>query len=95
MMRMLRASEESVGSDAVVASSCGGACGEDWDGDAPGAEGVSLIGKWRQDRRSAAHGDIESIYFGFLRCELLRFGTPGTLRFEENNGPFWGYYGVR
>ena len=51
------ASEESVGSDAVVASSCGGACGEDWDGDAPGAEGVSLIGKWRQDRRSAAHSD--------------------------------------
>jgi hypothetical protein len=43
------ASEESVGSDAVVASLCGGACGEDWDGDVPGAEGVSMIGKWRQE----------------------------------------------
>jgi hypothetical protein len=43
------ASEESVGSDAIVASSCGGTCGGDWDGDAPGEEGVSMIGKWRQD----------------------------------------------
>jgi hypothetical protein len=39
------ASEESVGSDAIIASSCGGTCGGDWDGDAPRAEGVLMIGK--------------------------------------------------
>ena len=61
------ASEESVGSDAIVASSCGGACGADWDGDAPRAEGVSRASKWWQDGRSAY---IQSVCVAFLRCEL-------------------------
>jgi len=38
------ASEESVGSDAVVASSCWWGVWGDWDEDAPGEEGVSMIG---------------------------------------------------
>ena len=38
-----------MGSDAIAASSCGGACEGDWDGGAPREEGVSMIGKWRQD----------------------------------------------
>jgi hypothetical protein len=77
------ASEESVGSDAIVASSCGGACGGDWDGDAPRAEGVSNTSKWRQDRRSAAHTKC-------LRCisalRILRFGRRGT------PGSFFQFY---
>ena len=48
------ASEESVGSDAIVASSCGGTCGGDWDGDAPGEEGVSM-----QDRRSGLPSTLD------------------------------------
>ena len=61
------ASEESVGSDAIVASLCSGACGGDWDGDAPRAEGISMAGEWRQDGRSAY---IQSVCVAFLRCEL-------------------------
>jgi len=48
-------SEESVGSGTIATFSCGGTCGENWDGDVPRAEGVSMIGKWRQDGGSAAH----------------------------------------
>jgi len=71
------ASEESVGSDTIVASSCGGACGGDWDGDAPRTEGVSMIGKWRQDGRRRSATQTER-----LRCisalRTLRFGRRGT-----------------
>jgi hypothetical protein len=58
------ASEESVGSDTIVASSCGGVCGGDWDGDAPRAEGVSMIGKWRQDGQSLFFPDYYGVCYG-------------------------------
>jgi len=80
------ASEESVGSDAIVASSYGGACGGDWDGDAPRAEEVSMIGKWRQDGGSAAHTErLSSI--SVLRT--LRFGRRG-----EHTRVFFQFYGA-
>ena len=66
------ASEERVGSDAIVASSCGGPCGGDWDGDAQRAEGVSRAGKWRQDGAEWAHTER-------LRC----ISAPRTLRFHH------------
>jgi hypothetical protein len=77
------ASEESVGPDAIAASSCGGAWGGDWDGDAPGAEGVSMTGKWRQDGRSAAHRE-RLRWISALRT--LIFGRDGT------PGPFFQFY---
>jgi hypothetical protein len=73
-------SEESDGLDAIAASSCSGACGGDWDGDAPRVEGVSMTGKWRQDGQSAAHRE-RLRWISVLRT--LRFGRDGT------PGPFF------
>ena len=78
------ASDESVGLDAVVASSCGGVYGGDRDGDAP----VSTIGTWRQDGRSTAHAErlrcTERLrcIFGLRTLRFGRHGTRGSLSFK-------------
>ena len=72
------ASEECVGSDAVVASLCGGVYGGDRDGDAPG----STIGTWRQDGRSTAHTERLRCISGLRTLRFGRHGTRGSLRFD-------------
>lgn len=68
------ASEESVGSDAIVASSCGGACGGDWDRDTrrvcwdvrphEGVDDQSVLGL------EGGEMYIQNVCVAVLHCEL-------------------------
>ncbi len=62
------ASKESIGSDAIIMSSCSGACRGDWDGDVPRVEGVSMASKWRQWVECMLY--IQGVCVAFLHCKL-------------------------